>query len=282
MFIASAISLIRKSGFLLLLVPLLGVPVSGQNPLFDALARANSDVAEIRKRAEAGDAAAQVAFADILTTHSRHADALSWYLKAAARGNVAGQFHVGRTLLNGAFGDPSDQTVHADPVEGLRWTYMAATNHNRDASWDMSHALQRGMGTSVDVVAAYAWLELHFESSPGGYGSRGELNELALKMTTAEVDRALGLSAQFKDNRWQFPVTRVIPKDNSRLKLNGIITNGKESLAIINGKAVSEEETIHLDLKPGALNLKCLKIENDSVLISIEGEGQPRVLRLQH
>jgi hypothetical protein len=33
-------------------------------------------------------------------------------------------------------------------------------------------------------------------------------------------------------------------------------------------------------MKPATLNIKCLKIEKDSVLVSIEGEDQPRKLRL--
>lgn len=154
-----------RLGFVLSLF--LGIPLFGQNVVLDAVTRATSDVAEIRRRAEGGDAEAQVRFGDILSTHVRHADALQWYLKAAMQGNDAGEFHVGRTLLNGAYGNPSDQNVSADPVQGLRWTFMSATNHNRDACWDMSNALQKGLGTDVDLVAAYAWLELNAESGCG-------------------------------------------------------------------------------------------------------------------
>jgi TPR repeat protein len=272
---------IRQGSLSFVLSLFLGIPLFGQNVVFDAVSRATSDVAEIRKRAEEGDAVAQVRFGDILTTHMRHADALQWYLKAAMQGNDAGEFHVGRTLLNGARGNPSDQNVQADPVQGLRWTFMSATNHNRDACWDMSNALQKGLGTDVDLVAAYAWLELSVEIGMRGIGSRVELNELAIKMSTAQVERAEMLAARFRVGLWEYPITRIIADGDGRLKLNGITISASQSLALINGQAVAEGETISVKLKPRFLDVKCIKIGKDSVTISIARENQPRTLRLK-
>jgi hypothetical protein len=271
--------LFRKECLGFVLGLLMAIHARGQNLIYDAMARAGSDYAEIRKRAEAGDATAQVAFGDILTGKLRHADALLWYRKAADQGNVYGQFHVGRTLLHGALGNPADQSVKADPVQGLGWAFMAATNRIPAACWDMSFALQRGVGTDVDLISAYAWLE--FSSGVIG-GNRIELNELALKMTTAEVERAKILSSRFKAGYWQFPVIRIIPEGDPRLKLNGITISARQRSANINGQTVLEGETVTLALKPGRLNVTCLKAGNDSVTISVKGEARPRILRLAH
>jgi hypothetical protein len=56
------------------------------------------------------------------------------------------------------------------------------------------------------------------------------------------------------------------------------------ALAVINGRSLGEGESAKISLKPGTLtpNIKCLKIERDSVAISVEGEDQPRVVRLSH
>jgi hypothetical protein len=64
-------------------------------------------------------------------------------------------------------------------------------------------------------------------------------------------------------------VTRAIPEGDSRLKLNGITFGSKTPLAVINGQTLSEGESIKIDAKPGSLNITCLKITKDSVLVSI-------------
>jgi hypothetical protein len=52
-------------------------------------------------------------------------------------------------------------------------------------------------------------------------------------------------------------------------------------LAVINGKSLSEGEAATLRLKSGTRVIKCLKIESDSVLVSVEGKDTPRRLILR-
>jgi TPR repeat protein len=59
------------------------------------------DVAAPKRKAEAGDAAAQVALGDTLASHSRASEALQWYRKAAVQSNAGGEYHVGHMLLFG-------------------------------------------------------------------------------------------------------------------------------------------------------------------------------------
>jgi len=47
------------------------------------------DVTAIKQKAEAGDAAAQVALGDVLASRFHASEGLEWYRKAAAQGNVA-------------------------------------------------------------------------------------------------------------------------------------------------------------------------------------------------
>ena len=114
-----------------------------------------------------------------------------------------------------------------------------------------------------------------------GYVSHVELNELALKMSTAQVERAEMLAERFKAGLWEYPVTRIIADGDARLKLNGITIGANKSLALINGQAVAEGESINVHLKLRSLEVNCIKIEKDSVSFSIEGENQPRTLRLK-
>src|SRR5947208_16886690 len=75
------------------------------------------DMAEIKRKAEAGDPRAQHEFADALLSRLRSADALQWYSKAARQGDLEASYQVGRMLLYGWFGTPQDQSVVANPQE---------------------------------------------------------------------------------------------------------------------------------------------------------------------
>ncbi|MEI8042557.1 MAG: tetratricopeptide repeat protein [Verrucomicrobiota bacterium] len=252
-----------------------------QDPLRGTLTMGMGDVTAIKKKAEAGDAGAQVALGDALASRFHAIEALDWYRKAAAQGNVEGKYHVGDMLLFGAPGIPNNLTVRPNPAEGIRWTFMAATNFHAHACWNMGKALRHGLGVSTNLVAAYAWLSLFANTTPGSIVGRVQMNELALQLDTAALQEAQNLAAQFKAGNWQAPLTRAIPEGDSRLKLSGITFGAKTPLAVVNGKTLSEGESAAISVKPGTLTIKCLKIEKDSVLITVEGEDAPRLLRLR-
>jgi len=252
-----------------------------QDPLRSTLTMGMGDVAVIRQKAEAGDAAAQVALGDVLASRFHASEALGWYRKAAVQGNVEGEYHVGEMLLFGAFGSPQTLGVGPNHTEGIRWTFMAATNFHAYACWNMAKALQQGLGTSTNLVAAYAWLSLFANTTPGSIVGRVRMNELALQLDTRTVQQAQSLAAQFKAGNWQAPVPRAIPEGDNRLKLGGISFGAKTPLAVINGKTLSEGESASISVKPGTLTIKCLKIERESVWISVEGEDTPRLLHLR-
>jgi hypothetical protein len=252
-----------------------------QDPLRGTLTMGLGDVAAIKQKAEAGDAAAQVALADSLTSRFHATEALDWYRKAAAQGNVEGKYHVGAMLLFGAPGIPQALTVRPNHTEGIRWTFLAATNFHAYACRNMAKALRHGLGTSTNLVAAYAWLSLLSDIPPGFVSGRYEMNDLALQLDTAALQQAQSLAAQFKAANWQAPPVRAVPEGDPRLKLGGITFGGKTSLAVINGKTLSEGESATVSVKPGTLNIKCLKIEKDSVQIAVEGEDSPRLLRFK-
>jgi len=57
---------------------------------------------------------------------------------------------------------------------------------------------------------------------------------------------------------------------------------GKTSLAIISGKTLAEGESGNVIIKgQGSVAIKCLKIEKDSVTISVEGESAPRKIAVK-
>lgn len=264
-----------------LVAVMFGGLLGAQDPLKTTLTMGFGDMAAIKQRAELGDPAAQVALGDSLGSHFRPSEALEWYRKAAARGNVEAEYRLGGVLLFGATGIPKELAVQPSPAEGLRWTFMAATNLHGLACLNMAKALREGLGTSPNLVAAYAWLKVASETAPGSIVGRVEMNELALKMDTPSLQRAQMLAARFKAGNWQAPVLRAIPEGDPRLKVNGITLGTTYRLAVINGKTLSEGESATVAVKPGTLGIKCLKIEKDAVLVSVESEDQPRLLMVK-
>jgi hypothetical protein len=266
---------------LAVLALLLTHPALAQDNLRGTLTMGMGDVAAMKQKAEGGDAAAQVALGDALASRFHASEALEWYRKAAAQGNVEGEYHVGDMLLSGVYGIPQNFNVRPNPAEGIRWTFMAATNLHACACRNMAKALRHGLGTGTNLVAAYAWLSLLSDIPPGFVSGRYEINDLALQLDTGSIQQAQNLAAQFKAGNWQAPPVRAVPEGDSRLKLGGITFGGKTPLAVINGKTLSEGESATVSVKPGTLTIKCLKIEKDSVQIAVEGEDVPRTLHLR-
>jgi hypothetical protein len=252
-----------------------------QGNLRGTLTAGYGDVAALKRNAEAGDAAAQLALGDVFVSHCRATEALQWYRKAAAQGNVEAKYQVGQMLLFGGFGSPKALEVKPNHAEGIRWTYMAATNGHALACDTMARVLKEGIGTSTNLIAAYAWLKLFAETPGGSIVGRVHLNELALKMDTDSLRRAEALAARFKAGQWRVPTARAIPDGDPNLKLGGITFGNKKALAVINGKTLAEGESASLPFKSGRLAIKCLKIERDSVLVSLDGEDAPRLLHLR-
>ena len=272
---------INLTTLLALAVILIATVAPAQDPLRGTLTMGMGDVAVIKQKAEAGDAAAQVSLGDALASRFHPSEALDWYRKAAAQSNVEGEYHVGDMLLFGAQGIPGNFSVRPDQTQGIRWTFMAATNFHAYACWNMARALRQGLGASTNLVAAYAWFSLFANTTPGSIVGRVQMNDLALQLDTRSIQQAQSLAAQFKAGNWQAPVPRAIPEGDTRLKLGGITFGGKTPLAVINGKTLSEGESATLSAKPGTLTIKCLKIEKESVLIAVDGEDTPRLLHLR-
>ncbi len=236
------------------------------------------DIAAIKQNAEAGDAKAQVALADSLIGNFHSADALPWYRKAAEQGNSEGAYQVGRILLYGSPGIPKEQAISPNPAQGILWTFRAATNGHGEACRDMAKAYQNGWGVSADLVHAYAWFKIASES-PSSVVAKVELNQLALKLDSNAIGQGSDLADAFRRGNWESPSV-VVSSVSSDFKLSGIIL-GQTPLAIISGKTLAVGGSAKLRIKTGTVAIKCLKIENDSVVVAVEGEAAPRVLRLK-
>lgn len=256
----------------------------GQRAVVDtkSVAKTQAAILAIKQRAEAGSIPAQIALGNKFVEYRRSADALIWYRKAADKGSVEGEYYLGNMLLNGEIGSTADQSVVANPIEGLTHTYRAATNSHPLACRNLSQALQKGLGTKTNFVEAYAWLQLCADRNP--LLVRAELENLALRMPTRDLQEGQKLYKQFKNHQWPDPFPRAVAKAAQvvpvlDLKLDGISLGARSPLATINRRTVAVGEVAEITLKGRTVEIKCLKIEDDSVSILVTGETEPRILR---
>jgi hypothetical protein len=239
----------------------------------------SGDVAITKERAERGEVKAQVELADCLTANWRVAEAVGWYRKAAEHGNVEAKFRLGDILINGASAaSEPDQRVASNPVEGIRWTFEAATNFHAGACRNMAYVLENGIGVSTNMVEAYAWMEVFARSN--AISARADMDRMALRMSLQEIRESHTMAAEFLGRQWPHRVARKFSDADLALKLNGI-TIGPVSLAIINGQTFEEGDSAALPVKDGTARINCVKITRESVLVVIDGEGEPRELRLK-
>ena len=185
--------------------------------------------AEVRTRADRGQAAAQFELAAMLdngpadTTHD--AEAAVWYRKAAEQGHAGAQNSLG-SLYQFGHGVPHDL------AEAVRWYQQAAAQGSGKAytnlgylydgglgiAQDQQKAVElykqgaeqgsltamlnlgvsywRGEGVSKDLIQAYQWLELarfytqHISDMQLKWRIRGPLDEVKREMTAGQIRQA--------------------------------------------------------------------------------------------
>jgi TPR repeat protein len=113
------------------------------------------DVEEVRKRAEAGQAIAQLDLGWIYQNGDGvpqdDAEAVKWYRKAAEQGLATAQSNLGMMLIEG-------RGVPQDRVEALKWFREAARQGHLVAYYNLGMAYSNGDGVPRDNAEAMKWL----------------------------------------------------------------------------------------------------------------------------
>jgi TonB family protein len=108
------------------------------------------------KKAEAGDASAQLLYAMMIAglpqLRQTYDKALPWFLKAAQAGSPYAQFQVGTGLLQG-------RGCQCDTAKGDIWLEKAAQADQPDAQVTLAEHLLRDHPTPESVSGALVWLE---------------------------------------------------------------------------------------------------------------------------
>lgn len=150
-----------------------------------------SMIQHMHRRAESGDAAAQVS----LGWHYREGDgvtqddveAVRWYRHAAEQGDPGGLDSLGWMYQQG-------RGVQQDDLVAIAFYRLSAREGHRQAMWNMGRLIEEGRGvSSPDHVEGLAWIEV---AARGGHGlarsymkdARGRLDEESRSRVEARAD----------------------------------------------------------------------------------------------
>ena len=129
-----------------------------------------SDIQELKKKAEQGDVVAQFSLGDMYSygqgVPQDAAEAARWYRRAAEQGNGAAvQFLVGVLYRDG-------DGVPQDYAEAVKWFRLAAAQGNAYAQSELGNRYRDGDGVPQDYAEAVKWFRLA-AAQGNAYGQKG-------------------------------------------------------------------------------------------------------------
>jgi uncharacterized protein len=165
--------------WLMLLLPLVGL----------CLSAFGESVAELRKKAEAGNADAQTSLGvryNIGKGVSKdYKEAVKWFRKAAEQGHAKAQAHLGWRYKYGG-------GVPQDDKEAVKWFRKAAEQGYPNAQYFLGGMYLNGKGGPKDYIQAYAWWNL--ATANGDERVKKYRDSLEATMTPEQIAEAQELS----------------------------------------------------------------------------------------
>ena len=120
----------------------------------DAHSPAAQALADLRARAEAGDAGAQFILGSMYVIGDSvppdAAEAVAWYRRAAEQGHAAAQINLGAMYAEG-------RGVPPDAAAAVAWYRRAAEQGHATAQTNLGAMYEQGRGVPPDAAAAVAW-----------------------------------------------------------------------------------------------------------------------------
>jgi TPR repeat protein len=173
-------------------------PVGGQGaqPAASAHKLSPSEIPQLRTKAEAGDAGAQLALAKAYEEGNGVAQsdeqAALWYRKAADLGNAEAQNNLGTSYWSG-------RGVERDKQEAVKWYLKSARQKYPPALFNVAVAYYNGEGVpAADNIKAYAWFLLAQEA--GSQAATDGVQRLESGMKMGGVDEGLLTIAEMYEN----------------------------------------------------------------------------------
>lgn len=209
-----------------------------------------------------------------------------YYRQAMLAGNPEGAFHVG--CLGNELADASQGRIKLlKQRAALDGFYCAATNHHAGACLKIAAAFQEGKGISQSLTQAYLWLKLARDFDPGI--PMQKLDEVAIQLDTSELQWAQIQARQYLDGGWPPTIGPALQAGDPRLRINGVST-GATTTVMINGVTFQQGDsasvvplqtkTVGVKIEVQSLQVVCMAIGEDYVLVKVANETDIRLLAL--
>ena len=143
------------------------------------------ELADLRARAEAGEAQAQFTLGRRYSAYESGpqdaAEAVRWYRLAAEQGEAIAQNILGFAYSNG-------RGVPQDDAEAIRWYRLAAEQGEAIAQHILGLMYSNGRGVPQDYVSAHMWLNV--AAATGDEDARKARENVAASMTREQIAEA--------------------------------------------------------------------------------------------
>ena len=160
-------------------------------------------IAELEKRAQAGDANAQFALGQAYDFGNgipqNEQQACLWYRKSAEQGYPPAQNSLGLMYRSGRGVEPNKE-------QAVSWYRKAAKQGNAKAMFNLGTAYYNGDGVTTDDSAAYAWFLLAREA--GSDPAREALNRMEGSLKSWQLSAALESVGDFYEQGNDLPQDR--------------------------------------------------------------------------
>jgi uncharacterized protein len=123
-----------------------------------------------------------------------YAEAAKWYRRSATQGDADAQLNLG-LMYNEGHG------VAQNYAEAAKWFRMTAAQGQADAQYSLGALYAKGQGIPQDYVQAHVWFNL---AAAQGYANAAQVrDQIASKMTPAQIEKAQALAAAWKPTKAQ-------------------------------------------------------------------------------
>jgi len=249
---------------------MLGVAVA-QQPTNDFSSATNSETfADIKAKAEKGNAAAQCWVGCFYISGDQgvspsSTEAAKWFLKAAEQGDVTAQNNLAKLYADG-------NGVAKNEAEAAKWYRRAAEQGYVYSEYTFAAILWNGNGVSKDYVQAYKWMNLAL--AQGSELAKQYLPIIESEMTLEQIAEAQQLSREFRPHKEGS--NNPTSHENPFASGSGFFITD-DGYLISNYHVVKDATKIRLVRRAGTVDAKVVQIDtaNDLALLKADGKFSP-------
>lgn len=257
---------------LLLLTAWAGAFAAERAPSTPPTAAPKADtLVETKRKAESGDAKAQVAYAEQFMGMKKYSTAEHWYRSAGVQGEVAALYALAE-LYRATIGSGTNQ-VKANPTNVVTLHRLAAALGHAKSHYQLGLAYKTAQGVRKDPVRAYA----HFKLSDNPAREQ-HINQLITEMPQDQIDAAEKIVAEFKPAKFDEAFADLV---FDSVQITGIFGGAGGRMAMLNGKPINAGQRVTLNVGGLQAHVKLDEITNDAVFVtfgSLERKIKPRRL----